>query len=568
MRVPRSTFRVLRRGHSRQTERRLTFPSAHSSRLSGPRTPRKTSTEGGRRNAERGTLLLALLVATPLSAQIPAGDSAWARGDYPAARAGYEAALHDNPGAVRALYRLGILAAWDGRLDSALALLRDAREMEPDEPDVRLQLATVLAWKGSYRVALIQWDSLLAQYPTRTDAAHGRARTLAWAGRLTEADRAYARLYANDTTDLDALAGRGQAAAWRGDFAGASRFYREVLTRNPDHLGALVGLAQVLNWQGRPAEAESQVGRALAVAPSDRTALEVQRTVRALRRPRVDLAVGWSRDSDRNSLWWQTVGTSLLLTSGVRGFASAGTAAASDPLRNGTRLSGEAGVTLDRGRVSLTGAFGARHLASDRAADRSLATWRASSRVRVAPAAGLGLGYAHYSFDETALLLGRDLDVDEVSLDADAEPRPGLSLGAGLGGSWLSDDNRRRWVVLAVSQRVASRVTLGVFGRALGYHRRGVGYFTPDRFLVGEARGAYSYGTRGWAVRLSGGLGAQQIGPGARAQSEWHTEARAARRWSVDNEVALSAGVSNSAESSTTGAFRYYTAALAVRLGL
>ncbi|HSB54840.1 MAG TPA: tetratricopeptide repeat protein [Gemmatimonadales bacterium] len=515
-----------------------------------------------------GVATLVFALTTSLAAQVPAGDSAWARGDYPTARARYEAALHDNPGSVRALYRLGILAAWDGKLDSALALLRDAREMEPDEPDVRLQQATVLSWKGKYGASLLQWDSLIAAHPERRDAVHGRARTLSWAGRLTEADRAYANLYQSDSTDLDALAGRGQVASWKGDFGRAADFYRQVLARNPDHVGALVGLAQVRQWQGRPAEAEQHVNRALAVAPRDRTALDAQRAIRALRRPRLDLTLGWSRDSDKNTLWWQNAATSLLLTGGVRGFASAGIAEASDPTRTGTRLSGEAGLTLDRGRVSLTGALGARNLSSDAAADRSLATWRASSRLRLASGAGIGAGYAHYSFDETALLLGRDLDVDELSLDADVEPRQGLSLGAGLGTAWLSDDNQRRWAVLAVTQRVASHFTLGVFGRALGYEARGAGYFAPDRFLVGEARGSYTYGVRRWVMRLSGGFGAQQIGQGASAQSEWHAEARGARRWSVDNEVALSGGISNSAESSTTGAFRYYTAALTVRLGL
>jgi hypothetical protein len=252
----------------------------------------------------------------------------------------------------------------------------------------------------------------------------------------------------------------------------------------------------------------------------------------------------------------------------LRGFAGAGVAEAGDPVRNGTRLSGEVGLSLDRGSVNLTGAIGARGLSSDGAADRTLGTWRASTRYRFAPGVGAGLGYAHYSFDETALLLGRDLDVDELSLDADAQLSSNLSVGAGLGTAWLSDDNQRRSAVVALTQRVAQRFTVGLLGRALGYDERGAGYFAPDRFLVGEARGSFTYGIRRWELRLSGGLGAQQIGEGSTAQSEWHAEVRGARRWSVDNEVALSGGFSNSAESSTTGAFRYYTGALIVRLGL
>jgi tetratricopeptide (TPR) repeat protein len=525
--------------------------------------------EPGTWNAELGTILLALhFLGASLSAQVIAADSAWAAGDYATARTRYETGLKEEPGSVRALYRLGILLAWDGNLDSSLALLRFARVIEPDEPDVRLQEATVLSWQGRYRAAVLKWDSLLAEFPDRRDAAYGRARTLSWAGRMKEADSAYAALSASDPRDLDALAGRGQVAAWRGDYGKAMRFYREALVNDPNHVASLVGLAQVMQWQGRPAEAEQHISRALTVAPSDRSALEARRAVRALRRPRLEVTLGWSRDSDRNTLWWQNVGTSLLVASGVRGFASAGIAEASDPARSGTRLSAEAGASVDRGSLGLSGALGARGLSSDAARDRTVGTWRASASYRFRPTAGAGLGYSHYSFDETALLLGRDLDIDEVSVDADAEIRPDLSLGLGAATGWLSDDNQRRSAVVALTQRVAQRFTVGLFGRALGYDQRGVGYFTPDRFLVGEVRGSYTYGIRRWEARVSGGLGLQQVGRGATAQSEWHAELRALRRWSINNEVALSGGLSNSAESSTTGAFRYYTAALSVRVGL
>jgi len=549
--VPRSAFPV---------PRWLALPAQAA------RTHRK---KRGTRNGERGTLLLALaLLASPAAAQVPAGDSAWRTGDYATARTRYEAGLREEPGSVRALYRLGILLAWDGKLDSSLALLRYARVIEPDEPDVRLQEATVLSWKGQYRASVIRFDSLLAEFPDRRDAAYGRARALSWAGQMKEADSAYAALAASDPGDVEAIAGRGQVAAWQGDYPKAAEYYREVLEKNPEHVGALVGLAQVRQWQGRPAEAEQQLSRALAVSPNDRSALEAQRSIRAIRRPRLEVTLGWSHDSDKNTFWWQSIGTSVLLANGVRGFASAGAAEASDPVRDGTRLSGEAGLSLDHGNMNLTGALGARSLSSEAAADRTLGTWRTAASYRFAPGAGAGIGYSHYSFDETALLLGSDLDIDEISLDGDIEPRPGLSVGGGLATGWLSDDNQRRSAVLAITQRVARRFTLGLFGRALGYDNPGTGYFAPDRFLLGETRGSFTYGDRRWEGRISGGLGLQQIGKGAGAQSEWHAEVRGTRRWSVDNEVALSAGFTNSAESSTTGAFRYYTAALTVRLGL
>lgn len=483
-----------------------------------------------------GGLGLALLGATaPMAGQSPTADSLWAAGNYAAAKVEYERALHDNPGWVRALYRLGILASWDGRLDSALALLRDAREIEPAEPDVRAYEARVLAWDGRYTAAIVRYDSLLAENPDNRDARFGRAQANAWWGRHPEAEREYLAL----------------------------------IERNPEDAEALVGLAQLRQWQGRPDEASHYATRALRVAPEDRAAREVAQQARALSRPRLELTLGLSHDSDDNHAWWQSLGTSMILADGLRGFASVGALEASDPVEDGAiRLHGEVGATLNRGNLGLTAAVGGRRLTSDFGVDHSVATWRGSAAVRFGPGAGAGIGYAHYSFDETAGLISRELNVDELSLDADVELTRRLSLGVGAGYGWLSDDNSRQSFVVALTQRVAPRVTVGFYGRALSYDFKGTGYFSPDPFLLGEVRSAWTRVVERWETRLSGGLGLQQVGSGAKAQSEWHLEGRVARRWATVNEVALSAGFSTSAVSSTTGAFDFYTMALSLRLGL
>lgn len=478
--------------------------------------------------------LILLLLPAAAAAQVPVGDSAWAAGDLTLAKRAYERALADDSTSVRSLYRLSILQAWDGRNDSALVLLRRALRIEPDEPDVRLQEATVLAW----------------------------------AGRNTESQRAYEALLRDQPNNPAVLTGRGQLAAWNGDHLTAVQHYLKALRNDSTYVPAWVGLAEVRRWQGRPAEANSAINRALALAPEDRSARAGRAAIRAATRPELTAQLGWSNDSDENTLWWQTLGISSLLRPGLRGFASVGLAEASDPIRDGTRLSAEAGATVEAGNVSLTGAIGGRRLAADGFDSRSVATWRASASYRLSPRAGVGVGYSHYSFDETALLLGSDFNIDELSLDGDVQLTDRLSLGVGAGTAWISDDNQRWSAVAALTQRVNSRISLGLFGRAMGYDEPGAGYFAPDRFLLGELRGAYTYSTRRYEGRLSGGFGAQQIDDGGETQSEWHAEARIARRWAVINELALSGGVSNSAAASTTGAFRYYTAALTLRLGL
>jgi len=503
-----------------------------------------------------------------VSAQVGAGDSAWLAGDFHAARIAYERELHDNPGSVRSLYRLAVLASWDGRLDSALAMLRDARELEPQDADVRFYQAKVLSWDGRFDAAVALYDSLLVEQPGWRDAAFGRAQTLAWANRFSEADAAFAALADSDPEDLDALAGRALVAAWRGDLATAARRYAAALERNPAHVTSLVGMAQVRLWQGRAADARHYAALALAAAPEDRSAHEVQRQARALVRPRIEVTLGWSHDSDDNTLWWQQAGTSMAIGAGLRGFASVTAGEATDPIRTGSRLGAEVGASYSIANLTLTGALGGRRLLPDGAPARSLATMRTSAAYRISPGAGVGFGYARYSFDETALLLSRDLDVHEVSIDGDVALTPNLTAGGGASIAWLSDDNRRRAAVLSLTQRISHRYTVGLFGRVMGYDAPGVGYFTPDRFVVGEVRGSWTRSVQKWESRLSAGLGVQQVGQDARAQSEWHAEGRLARRFGVINEVALGVGISNSAVSSTTGAFRYYSAQVSARLGL
>jgi hypothetical protein len=78
----------------------------------------------------------------------------------------------------------------------------------------------------------------------------------------------------------------------------------------------------------------------------------------------------------------------------------------------------------------------------------------------------------------------------------------------------------------------------------------------------------YSVESASWDGRLSGGLGAQQVGRDGDGQSEWHLEARIGRRWGIANRVELFGLVTNSAISSTTGAFRYRSAGVTLRLGI
>jgi tetratricopeptide (TPR) repeat protein len=515
-----------------------------------------------------GLALGATLAPAIGSAQVATGDSAWAAGEYYRAQVAYETALRVDPAIARALYRLGILASWAGQLDSSLTLLARARAIEPRDPEIRLHQAKVLSWAGRYRDAVVKYDSLLAEDPSNQQVALGRARTLSWSGRLDQADAGYATMLARDPSDIEALAGRGQVALWSGDRDRAAEWFQHALELDPGHMLSLLGMAQVRQYQTRPDEATQYINQALAVAPNDRDVLRAAAEIRALRRAQLEAAVGWSRDSDKNILWWQKVGASYVPAAGLRVFGSVGLAEASDPFRNATRLWVEGGGTYGFRRTTVTGAIGLRSLSSDTNDDTILATWRAYVRQQLGRTANAGVGYSRYAFDETALLISEALRVDEIAADGSLVLRPKLTLTGTAAYAFFDDGNRRPSGSLSLMQRIANNYSAGVYGRVMGYTQDGYGYFTPDLFFVAEGRGTYWRTMGSWTTSLAAGLGLQQAGSNGSAQFEYNFEARLARRWGAINEVALVGALSNSQVSSTTGAFRYYTALLTARIGL
>jgi tetratricopeptide (TPR) repeat protein len=475
---------------------------------------------------------LALLgVAPPLAAQLADGNRAWAAGRYDEARAAYERALAADPRSVRSLYRLAVLASWNNRLDSAMTLLTRARAIEPADPDVRTAEAQVLAWQGHLADARVRYDSLLAEDPDRRGAAIGRARVLGWEGRYAAADSAYALLLFSNPRDAEALAGRAQVARWRGRDRAAARY----------------------------------ADQALAADPKNHDAAALRRELQAASGPRAELNGGWNNDSDHDTNWSESLTLSSGLAPGLRVFATGGLQQSTDPVREAHRSLGEGGVEFNAAGVRLMAAAGARNLVPDGAPSRSEVTFRAGAGITPAPGASVGVSFAHLPFDETAFLIGSGLDIDVLDGSLDLTLARGLTFSAGGGGAWVSDGNRRVSAVAAVSRSLGRHFFAGAYGRVLDYRQHGVGYFSPDRFGMGELRAGYLTSSHGWETRLSGGAGVQQTS-GSSAQAEWHVEGRLARRWSTLNLVELFGGVTNSVASSVSGAFRYRTAGLRIVL--
>jgi tetratricopeptide (TPR) repeat protein len=503
-----------------------------------------------------------------LWAQQREADEAWSQGHYEAARAGYQQVLRQNPSAARANLRLGIMLSWQGKLDSALTLIARARAADPADIDMRLAQARVRSWDRQYDVAIALYDSVLAQRPNLREAELGKAQALSWAGRLKEADGVYRAMVARNPSDRDARLGQAQVSAWQGDLSTAEQRYRAILAQNPRDADARAGLGYVYYWQGREAAARRQARVALTVDSTHKAGRTLLRTIHEATRPTTEGIASWSNDSDHNTSFWQTLSASGSLGAGVGIFGSVNALETSDPTLDATRVGGEAGVSLALGRLQLSGAAGARRLVPAVADPRTAATYRGRLGYRPVPWFALSVGYSRSPFDEIASLMERDLDLEVLEGGFDARPFAGLSIYAAGSGLWLNDGNSRTGVLGGVTQKLDRRFSVGLFGRTLSYERRGVGYFSPDRFSVLEATAGYSLEAGFWTGSLGGGLGAQQVGERGAAQSEWHVEGRLGRRWGVGNRVELFGLVTNSAVSSTSGAFRHRSAGLTVRLGL
>lgn len=531
-----------------------------------------------------GLLALALLVADPAvageaqgaatsatasaSSELARADSAWIAGRDDEARIAYRVVLDRDPQSVRANHRLGLLYSRVDRLDSALVLIARARVPEPSDAGLLMDEARLLSWAGRLPESIADFDRLLGIEPDHREARLGRARVLGWSGRYAAADSMYAWMLDAKPDDIEALVGQAQNAVWRGQPGVAEAQYLAAVRIDGNNVDALIGLARLRRAQGRQHSAATHVSRALRLDPRSRAATTLSREIRAAQRPQVDLGFSVSRDSDLNLNWSRTLSTSLALADGLRGLLAGASLAASDPANDASRTLGEVGIEAAHGQAQLTLAGGGRWLDPSAGPARYAPTYRSSFSVRALDRLSAGVGFAHYPLDETAVLIGSGLALNDLQGSVEAELGHGFALSAGGGAAWLSDGNHRASGLLALMRPVRQLGSVGVLGRVLSYERKGVGYFSPDRFALAEARTTLARSHRAWTGRVNAGLGAQQVGARATTQLAWRAAGEVQYGWATINRIVGSIGASNSAASSTTGAYRYLTAAVALRMGI
>lgn len=245
-------------------------------------------------------LLLAVIVRSA-SAQ-DAADQAWRSGDLATARRLYTERLAADSTDDRALHRVALLEAWDGRHDASLRLFGQLLALGPNleaevdrarviawkgQPAEAVRVldemlerspgyipalearAEFLAWAGEHDRAVSSYENLAAILPENRSVRSARARLLSWAARLDESIVLYDSLVRTDPGDRDARLGLARALGWDGQLDSAAAVYHAMLAHDSADAEAWGGLAQTWAWRGRLREAERAWDRALAADSTD-----------------------------------------------------------------------------------------------------------------------------------------------------------------------------------------------------------------------------------------------------------------------------------------------------------
>ena len=488
-------------------------------------------------------VILAVATVRPLAGQLPQADAAFRRGDYAAAREAYARVLATDSTNVQAWYRLAILDSWGGELTRSLERFARARRLAPRDEDVMVAQAAALGWSGRRNAAEALYDSVLARSPRRPDA----------------------------------LAGRARVVAWSGDLRRSERLWRAALDAAPDNPELLLGLAQTLFWQGHVGLAQKYASRARALAPADTAALDLERALRAARRPEVASSVDGAGDSDDNAFVAEEATLAMALGEKRRGALHAGWRRTTLSALRGTSYGGgvSGSTALGEGGILVRGGVGVRRLEPDSGPAHAPLTGELGVSIEPARYATVSVDYTRSAFDETAVLMLRGYVIDAVDVSFDVSPSTGWSVSGGAGGAWISDPNRNRRYVATVAALapVAGGLQIGPFARIMGFRTSAPsGYFAPYRFTILEGRVVYAVQRQRWGVRGDGGVGSQQVSVGAPHQAEWHIGVTVSRGWGDHNELALVGTITNSAAATLAGGprpgFRYRALGLRFTQGL
>jgi tetratricopeptide (TPR) repeat protein len=193
------------------------------------------------------------------------GDAQRLLAAVPEAEDAYRRATLANAQSAEPHLGLGQLYAQAGQREPAIAELRRARELAPNDADVALELGRLLT--GTEGVELLR--AAVANRPVWADAHAALGDALLIAGQNADAEREFRAALQRDSHLASARAGLGRALMAGGDLAQAERTLREAIALVPNNAQAATALADVLGRTDRIEEAYEQYRHAADLDPQN-----------------------------------------------------------------------------------------------------------------------------------------------------------------------------------------------------------------------------------------------------------------------------------------------------------
>jgi tetratricopeptide (TPR) repeat protein len=161
----------------------------------------------------------------------------------------------------------GVAMGQAGKLDGALERLEQAVLADPQNPDARMNLGTVLAKLGRSDTAIEQFRSAIRLKPDYILARCNLGALLSIEGRNKEAIKHFGQAIRYDSECSHAHLGLADALVEIGDHELASTHYAHVIRIDPRHPSARLGQVVALSRMGRYADALERLQAGLAVLP-------------------------------------------------------------------------------------------------------------------------------------------------------------------------------------------------------------------------------------------------------------------------------------------------------------
>jgi len=176
-------------------------------------------------------------------------------------------ALRLKPGFSRAHSNLGNSLMHVGKLDESIPHLREALRLKPDFVEAHYNMGLALMQQDKLDEAAGHMTEALRLRPEYADARHGLGKVRMRQGRINDAARCFEAALKLKPESADVHYSLGSALGDRGDIAGAIEQLGEVVRIQPDNATARNELGIYLMESGRPGDAAVHFAEALLISP-------------------------------------------------------------------------------------------------------------------------------------------------------------------------------------------------------------------------------------------------------------------------------------------------------------